>query len=57
MDGTQISLSEPSQNQQPGGPGNQGEPNGNSPGEGTGDNFGNFLGLSNILFLFGMFIL
>ena len=67
-DGTQISLSDPSQNQQPdnkgppgnqGGPGqgNQGDPNGNSPGEENSGNPGNFLKLSNILFLFGILIL
>ena len=68
LDGTQISLSDPSQNQQPdnkgpqgnqGGPGqgNQGDPNGNSPGEENSGNPGNFLKLSNILFLFGILIL
>ena len=74
IDGTQISLSDPSQNQQPdnqgppgnqGGPGqgnqgnpnNQGDPNGNSPEEEDSGSSGNFLGLSNILFLFGIFIL
>ena len=68
LDGTQISLSDPSQNQQPdnkgpqgnqGGPGqgNQGDPNGNSPGEENSGNPGNFLKLSNILFLLGILIL
>ena len=69
IDGTQISLSEPSQNQQQGGPddqggpdnqggpGNQDGPDRNSQGNQTSGNLGNFLRLSNILFLFGIYIL
>ena len=53
IDNTQISLTEPSQNQQ-----QQGEnPNGNPPAKSSVDGFGNFLSLSNILFFYGFILL
>ena len=64
--GLQLNLSDPSQNQQQntqnisdiqGGSDIQVQQNGNSKGEEFNDNLGNFLGLPNILFLFGIFIL